>query len=79
LSSSLTAVILAAGHGTRMRSRTPKVLHKVCGRPMIDWVIAAVAEAGADTITVVVNPHHAELALAPARRQTVQTRRDVLL
>ncbi len=34
----------------------------VCGRPMIDWVIAAVAEAGADTITVVVNPHHAELA-----------------
>ena len=45
-----------------MRSRTPKVLHMVCGRPMIDWVIAAVAEAGADTITVVVNPHHAELA-----------------
>ncbi len=34
----------------------------VCGRPMIDWVIAAVAEAGADTITVVINPHHAELA-----------------
>src|SRR5258708_13371483 len=45
-----------------MRSRTPKVLHMVCGRPMIDWVIDAVAEAGADTITVVVNPHHAELA-----------------
>jgi len=62
LSQSLTAVILAAGHGTRMRSRTPKVLHMVCGRPMIDWVIDAVGEAGADTITVVVNPHHAELA-----------------
>ena len=45
-----------------MRSRTPKVLHLVCGRPMIDWVIDAVGEAGADTITVVVNPHHAELA-----------------
>ncbi len=45
-----------------MRSRTPKVLHMVCGRPKIDWVIAAVAEAGADTITVVINPHHAELA-----------------
>ena len=45
-----------------MRSRTPKVLHMVCGRPMIDWVIAAVADAGADTISVVVNPHHAELA-----------------
>ncbi|TMF46808.1 MAG: hypothetical protein E6I23_01755 [Chloroflexi bacterium] len=62
MSSSLTAVILAAGHGTRMRSRTPKVLHMVCGRPMIDWVIDAVGEAGADSITVVVNPHHAELA-----------------
>ncbi len=34
----------------------------VCGRPMIDWVIDAVGEAGADSITVVVNPHHAELA-----------------
>jgi bifunctional UDP-N-acetylglucosamine pyrophosphorylase/glucosamine-1-phosphate N-acetyltransferase len=34
----------------------------VCGRPMIDWVIDAVADAGADAITVVVNPHHAELA-----------------
>ena len=45
-----------------MRSRAPKVLHMVCGRPMIDWVIDAVAEAGADTIAVVVNPHHAELA-----------------
>ncbi len=62
MSQSLTAVILAAGHGTRMRSRTPKVLHMVCGRPMIDWVIDAVAEAGSDSITVVVNPHHAELA-----------------
>jgi GTP:adenosylcobinamide-phosphate guanylyltransferase len=45
-----------------MRSRTPKVLHMICGRPMIDWVIDAVSEAGTDSITVVVNPHHAELA-----------------
>jgi bifunctional UDP-N-acetylglucosamine pyrophosphorylase/glucosamine-1-phosphate N-acetyltransferase len=62
LSSSLTAVILAAGHGTRMRSRTPKVLHVLCGRPMIDWVLDAVTEAGAENIKVVVNPHHAEVA-----------------
>src|SRR5712692_4979235 len=45
-----------------MRSRTPKVLHRLCGRPMIDWVLDAVREAGADAITVVVNPHHAEVA-----------------
>ena len=62
MSQSLTAVILAAGHGTRMRSRTPKVLHVLCGRPMIDWVIDAVSDAGADAIKVVTNPHHAEVA-----------------
>ncbi len=62
MSQSLTAVILAAGHGTRMRSRTPKVLHLLCGRPMIDWIIDAVTDAGADAIKVVANPHHAEVA-----------------
>jgi bifunctional UDP-N-acetylglucosamine pyrophosphorylase / glucosamine-1-phosphate N-acetyltransferase len=62
LSQSLTAVILAAGHGTRMRSRTPKVLHPLCGRPMIDWVLAAVTEAGAKNVTVIVSPHQVELA-----------------
>jgi bifunctional UDP-N-acetylglucosamine pyrophosphorylase / glucosamine-1-phosphate N-acetyltransferase len=34
-------VILAAGQGTRMRSRTPKVLHDICGLPMIAWPVAA--------------------------------------
>src|SRR5438067_5044912 len=62
LSPTLTAVILAAGHGTRMRSRIPKVLHPICGRPMIDWVLAAVEEAGAKDVKVIANPHHAELA-----------------
>jgi len=69
LSQSLTAVILAAGHGTRMRSRTPKVLHMLCGRPMIDWVIEAVTEAGADSVKVVANPHHAELAAHLAEKK----------
>lgn len=62
LSQTLTAVILAAGLGTRMRSRTPKVLHPICGRPMIDWVLEAVKEAGANRVSVIANPHHAELA-----------------
>src|SRR5487761_28869 len=62
LSQSLTAVILAAGHGTRMRSRIPKVLHPICGRPMLDYVLDAVAEAGAKDVKVIVNPHHAEVA-----------------
>lgn len=40
------AVVLAAGQGTRMRSRIPKVLHPLAGRPMIDHVLAALADAG---------------------------------
>src|SRR5258708_8847970 len=62
LSQSLTAVILAAGHGTRMRSRIPKVLHPICGRPMLDYVLDAVTEAGAEDIKVIGNPHHAQVA-----------------
>jgi bifunctional UDP-N-acetylglucosamine pyrophosphorylase/glucosamine-1-phosphate N-acetyltransferase len=48
-----TVVILAAGQGTRMRSRTPKMLHDLCGRPMIDWPVAAALEAGAGKVVVV--------------------------
>lgn len=39
----VSAIILAAGHGTRMRSILPKVMHQVAGRPMIDHVLAAMA------------------------------------
>jgi bifunctional UDP-N-acetylglucosamine pyrophosphorylase / glucosamine-1-phosphate N-acetyltransferase len=45
-----------------MRSRIPKVLHPICGRPMLDYVLDAVTEAGAKDIKVIVNPHHAEVA-----------------
>ncbi len=50
------AVILAAGHGTRMRSAAPKLLHDLCGRPMIAWPVAAAGEAGAERIVVVDSP-----------------------
>ena len=50
------ALIMAAGHGTRMRSRTPKVLHPVCGRPMLAWVVDAARGAGADRVVAVVRP-----------------------
>jgi bifunctional UDP-N-acetylglucosamine pyrophosphorylase/glucosamine-1-phosphate N-acetyltransferase len=51
-----TVVILAAGEGTRMRSALPKVLHPLCGRPLIAWPIAAAREAGAEAVVVVDNP-----------------------
>ncbi len=52
----LTVVILAAGEGTRMRSSTPKVLHPLCGRPLVAWPLAAAQEAGATKLVVVDNP-----------------------
>jgi bifunctional UDP-N-acetylglucosamine pyrophosphorylase/glucosamine-1-phosphate N-acetyltransferase len=48
------AIILAAGHGKRMKSERAKVLHEVCGRPMIRYVVDAVRGAGARAIVVVV-------------------------
>jgi len=48
------AVILAAGHGTRMRSDIPKVLHEIDGRPMVRYVIDAVHEAGFLRVVVVI-------------------------
>jgi bifunctional UDP-N-acetylglucosamine pyrophosphorylase/glucosamine-1-phosphate N-acetyltransferase len=55
-------VILAAGQGTRMRSSVPKLLHPLCGRPIIAWPIAAARAAGAGKVVVVDSP---ERRLAP--------------
>src|SRR5437763_12705862 len=52
----LTALIMAAGQGTRMRSQLPKVLHGVCGRPMVEWVIEAARGAGASRVVCVTRP-----------------------
>ena len=56
----LVAVILAAGKGTRMRSKYPKVLHKVGGKPMLQHVIDAATLAGCDEKVIIVG-HEAEL------------------
>jgi bifunctional UDP-N-acetylglucosamine pyrophosphorylase/glucosamine-1-phosphate N-acetyltransferase len=63
----VVAVILAAGQGTRMRSGTPKLLHPLCGRPMIEWPVAAAREAGADTIVVVDSPERPLAGLLDGR------------
>ena len=51
---SLTAVILAAGKSTRMKSKKPKALHEICGRPMVDYILRACYDAGATRILMVV-------------------------
>jgi bifunctional UDP-N-acetylglucosamine pyrophosphorylase/glucosamine-1-phosphate N-acetyltransferase len=51
----LGAIILAAGKGTRMRSKRPKVLHPVCGRPILDYVLAAVRGLDPAQVIVVVS------------------------
>ena len=52
----LAAVVLAAGIGTRMKSATPKHLHPILGRRMVDWVVDAAREAGVERIVVVASP-----------------------
>src|SRR5947209_1879846 len=52
-------VIIAAGEGTRMRSATPKLLHELCGRPLIGWTVDAARKAGADKVIVVDGPDRA--------------------
>ena len=44
----LSAIVLAAGQGTRMRSSRPKPLHMLCGRPLVRYVLDAVAGCDAD-------------------------------
>ena len=69
-----TVLILAAGQGTRMRSATPKVLHDLCGIPMVMWPVRAALAAGAKRVVVVdslahalqgVLPDEVELAIQP--------------
>jgi bifunctional UDP-N-acetylglucosamine pyrophosphorylase/glucosamine-1-phosphate N-acetyltransferase len=54
------AVVLAAGKGTRMKSARAKVLHELCGRPMVWFVIRALRDAGIDEVVVVSNADVAE-------------------
>ena len=47
---------MAGGLGTRMKSATPKHLHAMLGRRMVDWVVLAARDAGVDRVVVVASP-----------------------
>ena len=61
---SLSVVVLAAGKGTRMHSKLPKVLHKIAGKPMVQHVIDAVKKLNADHIHIVYGHGGEQLKMA---------------
>ncbi len=61
---SSTAIILAAGKSTRMKSRLPKALHGVCGQPMLHFVLQACYDAGCNRILLVVGHGKDEIIAA---------------
>jgi bifunctional UDP-N-acetylglucosamine pyrophosphorylase/glucosamine-1-phosphate N-acetyltransferase len=69
---SSTAIILAAGKSTRMKSKCPKALHPVCGRPMLHYVIQACYEAGCGQILLVVGYGKDEVVGAFGSDQRIQ-------
>jgi bifunctional UDP-N-acetylglucosamine pyrophosphorylase/glucosamine-1-phosphate N-acetyltransferase len=62
--SGTSVVILAAGLGKRMKTARPKVLHPVCGRPLLGWVIDQAQSLSPDRILVVVGHGHEEVERA---------------
>ncbi|HET7416657.1 MAG TPA: bifunctional UDP-N-acetylglucosamine diphosphorylase/glucosamine-1-phosphate N-acetyltransferase GlmU [Solirubrobacterales bacterium] len=70
--SSPLVLVMAAGEGTRMRSSTPKMLHPVCGRPMVAWPIVAAREAGAGRVAAIVSPGRDISAGLPEGVETVE-------
>ena len=69
--SACSAILLAAGKSTRMKSETPKVLHKVCGDTMVDHVLNAARGAGADKLVVIVGHKADEVKAALASHDDV--------
>ena len=55
----LAGVVMAAGEGKRMRSRTAKPLHRVCGKEMVRYPVELLRKAGAERVVVVVSPENA--------------------
>jgi bifunctional UDP-N-acetylglucosamine pyrophosphorylase/glucosamine-1-phosphate N-acetyltransferase len=76
VSERVRAIVLAAGMGTRMKSTRPKVLHEICGRPMLWYTLRALAAAGVHETVVVTNavvePRVAPLLASFGARSIIQ-------
>jgi bifunctional UDP-N-acetylglucosamine pyrophosphorylase / glucosamine-1-phosphate N-acetyltransferase len=70
----LAAVLMAGGLGTRMKSAVPKHFHELLGRRMVDWIVEAGREAGADPLVVVASPATRDLFAETGVTVAVQER-----
>src|SRR3954449_9105474 len=66
VSASPVVIVMAAGQGTRMKSKAPKVLHDLLGRPMGLWPVHAALDAGAQKVVVVDSPDKPLEPVVPA-------------
>jgi bifunctional UDP-N-acetylglucosamine pyrophosphorylase / glucosamine-1-phosphate N-acetyltransferase len=71
LDNNFTAIVLAAGQGTRMKSKRPKVLHQILGRPMIAYLLDTLREIGVNDMVVVVG-YQAEAVQTALAHDTVR-------
>ncbi len=71
MASGVSLVILAAGKGTRMKSALPKVLHPLCGRSMLGWVMQSALDVDPDKVVIVVG-HGAEKVQAEAEKEAAE-------
>lgn len=71
-------IVLAAGAGTRMKSKKPKVLHELLGRPLVMWPVAALKDAGIDEVTVVVGPDDEAVSAAVEGQASVAIQHEKL-
>lgn len=68
---STSAILLAAGRSTRLKSRKPKPMHEVCGRPMLEHVLRACYGAGVDRVCIVVGHGKDEVIAAFANDRRI--------
>lgn len=76
IAASAAALVLAAGKGTRMRSKRPKVAHEILGKPLLRWVMTAAEGAGVERIVCVVGHQRDQVeALLPSNVSAVEQER----
>jgi len=76
MNKNIACIILAAGRGERMKSDTPKVLHPICGRPMLMFVLDVVGDLKINKVIAVLGRQHAEVKklLNPGIKVVIQKR-----